>query len=558
MHQLDLSICEGKKIFIGYKINITVDELDLYNSKSPYYNDLCYPYTNSKGTDVILNDRQIEYINNNKSSCDENCEFSSYDKDNGRLICSCEVKHSISLISDIKVDKNKLYVFIDFKNIMNFTVMKCINLLFSFKGFKTNIGFYSFLPTIISYFLALFILCFIEFKKIKFHINEIIAVKKFIKLTRKRKPKLEENLSKKNSQQKIINFKKNKKIKLLSTIKEETINSNINSKENKSDISDNSSCKKYINIDNDYIQIKKDLDEKTEAIIASPPLKKYKKEKDIIKFNKEKNEHESDVSNKILIEANHVLKLNKVNKYKLSDEQTIKIAEILKYNDNELNDLGYKKAFKSDKRNFFEYYLSLLFTKHIIFQIFNHRDYNAYSIKVLLLFFNFSSCYAINALFFNDDTMHQIYEDEGVFNFIYQLPQIAYSTIISYFVDNITTFLALSEDNILQLKQDKKFGDLNKKSKRVKNTLKIKFILFFIVNIILILLFWYYLGCFCAVYKNTQYHLIKDTIISFGFGFVTPFGTNIIIALLRIYSLKNYNKSNKIIFKLSKLLQQYL
>ena len=177
---------------------------------------------------------------------------------------------------------------------------------------------------------------------------------------------------------------------------------------------------------------------------------------------------------------------------------------------------------------------------------------------MLLLFFNFSSCYAINALFFNDDTMHQIYEDEGVFNFIYQLPQIAYSTIISYFVDNITTFLALSEDNILQLKQDKKFGDLKQKSKRIKNTLKIKFILFFIVNIILILLFWYYLGCFCAVYKNTQYHLIKDTIISFGFGFVTPFGTNIIIALLRIYSLKNYNKSNKIIFKLSKLLQQYL
>jgi len=75
---------------------------------------------------------------------------------------------------------------------------------------------------------------------------------------------------------------------------------------------------------------------------------------------------------------------------------------------------------------------------------------------------------------------------------------------------------------------------------------------------LLILLFWYYLGCFCAVYKNTQFHLIKDTLISFGMGFITHFGTNIIIALLRIYSLKKYNKSNKIIFKLSKLLQQYL
>ena len=159
---------------------------------------------------------------------------------------------------------------------------------------------------------------------------------------------------------------------------------------------------------------------------------------------------------------------------------------------------------------FSHYYFSLLFTKHILFQIFNTGDYDVYSIKILLLFFNFSSCYAINALFFIDDTMHQIYEDEGDFKFIYQLPQIAYFTIISIFVDNITTFLALSEDNILQLKKSENLEQTSKEDKNVKNILKIKFIFFFIVNIILILLFWYYLGCFCAVYKNTQYHLIKD------------------------------------------------
>ena len=106
--------------------------------------------------------------------------------------------------------------------------------------------------------------------------------------------------------------------------------------------------------------------------------------------------------------------------------------------------------------------------------------------------------------------MHQIYEDEGDFNFIYQLPQIAYSTILSFFIDNITTFLAFSEDNIIELKKDKNLNEISKKGRRMKDTLKIKFIFFFIVNFILILLFWYYLGCFCAVYKNTQFHLIKD------------------------------------------------
>ena len=280
--------------------------------------------------------------------------------------------------------------------------------------------------------------------------------------------------------------------------------------------------------------------------------------KKLIKFIKSNRGQNEDLIIKNLFEAQYVLEVNKVKKEVLTIKEKMKVVEVLKFNDNEFNDLGYKKAFKYDHRTFFQYYLSLLFTKHIIFQIFNTKDYNAYSIKVLLFFFNFSSCYAVNALFFNDDTMHQIYEDEGDFNFIYQLPQIAYSTILSFFIDNITTFLAFSEDNIIELKKDKNLNEISKKGRRMKDTLKIKFIFFFIVNFILILLFWYYLGCFCTVYKNTQFHLIKDTLISFLLGFITPFGTNIITALVRIYSLKRYNKSNRTLFRLSRLLQQYL
>ena len=194
----------------------------------------------------------------------------------------------------------------------------------------------------------------------------------------------------------------------------------------------------------------------------------------------------------------------------------------------------------------------------MILNILKPLKFNSYSIKVLLLFFNFSSCFAMNALFFNDNTIHQIYEDEGDFNFLYQLPQIVYSTLISYFIDNLTSYLALSEDDIIELKQDKSFENLNEKKRRIKNTLIIKFISFFIINIFFILLFWYYLSCFCAVYINSQYHLIKDTLISSSTSYIMPLGTNILTALLRIYSLKGYNKNKSLLFRLSKLLQQYL
>ena len=103
-----MSICEGKEIFVGYSLNISKDELDLYNMESKFFSDICYTYTDSKGTDITLYDRKDEFMNNNKSYCEEDCKISDYDENERRLKCSCEVKYSLSLISEIKIDKNSL------------------------------------------------------------------------------------------------------------------------------------------------------------------------------------------------------------------------------------------------------------------------------------------------------------------------------------------------------------------------------------------------------------------------------------------------------------------
>ena len=41
--------------------------------------------------------------------------------------------------------------------------------------------------------------------------------------------------------------------------------------------------------------------------------------------------------------------------------------------------------------------------------------------------------------------MHKILEDEGSFNFIYQFPQIVYSSLISMALNAFISLLALSE-----------------------------------------------------------------------------------------------------------------
>ena len=70
------------------------------------------------------------------------------------------------------------------------------------------------------------------------------------------------------------------------------------------------------------------------------------------------------------------------------------------------------------------------------------NDYNSFIIKIFLFFFSFSSDLAINALFFNDDTMHKIYEDKGKYNFLYQTPQILYSIMISKIIDLYISFIS--------------------------------------------------------------------------------------------------------------------
>ena len=58
----------------------------------------------------------------------------------------------------------------------------------------------------------------------------------------------------------------------------------------------------------------------------------------------------------------------------------------------------------------------------------------------------------VNALFFNDEAMHKIYEEKGSFNFIYNIPQILYSSLISGFINGLIQILALTDSNSIEFK----------------------------------------------------------------------------------------------------------
>ena len=113
--------------------------------------------------------------------------------------------------------------------------------------------------------------------------------------------------------------------------------------------------------------------------------------------------------------------------------------------------------------------------------------------------------------------------------------------------------LALSEKNILAIKNEKNKKAANETSEKSSNCIKIKFSIFYYLGVILMAFFWYFISCFCAVYKNTQIIFIENTLISFVVSMSYPFGIEILPGLFRIPALRAKEKNENCLYKFSQL-----
>ena len=123
--------------------DIPINEIDKYNKSSRFYNDICFTFTSEHGTDMILEDRRRDYNEKLTSMCEENCDFTEYDFNTQKAICSCFVKVNLPLLSEIKFDKNKIISnFKDIKNIGNFHVLSCLKFFLKDRKIFKNLTYY--------------------------------------------------------------------------------------------------------------------------------------------------------------------------------------------------------------------------------------------------------------------------------------------------------------------------------------------------------------------------------------------------------------------------------
>ena len=402
-----------------------------------------------------------------------------FDLETSKAKCQCKVKADV--ISDskkVKFSPNKIVEnFYKVEKYSNIKIIICYHQVFNLERLKKNSGSYITL-FVGSLFL---IIMFINFITINTNIRIMISNLFFAFKSINKKMNLIEKEKKMEKENDKNNKYKNIKKESIDASKESQISLKINNfKESKI---------KHNKIKNNNKKFKKGpISNPRKKRVSQKKLIKNKKEENKINTNKRienkkyskktekikissiysNNNSINSINDKILINSGKSKirnkTKNKIKKNKYHSKETFdkkkndiniydKIIDLITkkermnyFNDDELNSLDFKIALKIDIRTYCQFYYSLLRQNHlIIFTFFVKNDYNLFLLKLSLFLISFSLFCFMNAIFFDDDSLHKIYEDEGKYDILYQIPKILYSTFFSKVIGLLLEKLSLSK-----------------------------------------------------------------------------------------------------------------
>jgi len=417
----------------------TEDNYNVFDPKSSFYNDICTPFTNENGNDVLLDERRLDYFTTDYNLCEEGCEFLGYNETIKRYTCKCEIKSTTSDKSTY--EQKPMEIPEDFYKkqggYSNIKIFKCASQVFSAKGQKANFGSYI-LMLCFAGFIGIIVFYFLKGQKMQFSILDNLIKKK-----KKEEPK----------------------------------------------------------------QIDKEME-------------------------KERRKYEE---------------LN-------MGQQVTDINEDRFLKEDELNFGNYDQIEGKDSRAPLKMFWSFLKFKQIILYSFYTTDKNLRILKISVFILFVSFYMAFTALFFNDEIMRAIYIYKGNTDAAVHIPNIILSSICSIIMSFIVRLLTYNERTINEIIIEKSPENKIDKLELAKRSSRIKTIVFFSVSSFIIMVCWYYVSAFCAVFKNSQGHYLINTLVSFIICMLWPVITSWITVGLRKLSL---NKKSPALYKASQIVSLF-
>ena len=230
----------------------------------------------------------------------------------------------------------------------------------------------------------------------------------------------------------------------------------------------------------------------------------------------------------------------------------------LKFSKYTVDNKDYELALIYENRSFCRIFWIFYVTKNDLLNTFCIKSpLNLRVLRINLLILSISSDFIFNSLFYFSDNISDQYHYEGENEFSNAFLLNLFSTIISSVLSMFMTFifqmLTESNDNLeegfreeeAKMRKDDNYIVSNERKLEIKNgiiktlkILKIKIIIFILLDSIMNLFSSYYMIAFCEVYKNTQINWFTDSISSSFLSFVTQILTSLILTILYKMSLK--------------------
>ena len=359
---IELSTCKDLTIKVKYQIKnasklnipkileLAEKGIDIFDIKSEFYNDICYPYSDDNSdSDMILYDR-VSDIYQNYSLCGKECKYDSFNIDKMTAYCNCKVKQEVS--AELEEGNFQSYIKAPFLY-SNFGIIKCYKLVFELKEKLKNIGFWIFGVLIIFHF-PLEIYHFIKgTNPMEQYINKEMNDKGYIsKSKRDLIKKTNAGYSLSSFKKRFKNNSKSKKNKKNSSINENN-NPPLKNGNNKGKLNDRIPVSNDIIYENDEIKFYKINKIKIKKIKKDYEIpieeKKEKKMEDLKAINPDAIRVDNNYVKKNLIIGNFNKNIKRIKIKKLTHRnfKSIKTDSNEALNTNE--SVNYKKEIHSDK-----------------------------------------------------------------------------------------------------------------------------------------------------------------------------------------------------------------
>ena len=275
--------------------------------------------------------------------------------------------------------------------------------------------------------------------------------------------------------------------------------------------------------------------------------------KNVIKFGN----HNNNINKTTNLDSKITLKnISKINKNKFLENNDIEFnteltfSHLIDINDEEIdkkefNEIPYQQALRIDNRNFFEILFSVLINKIAILNLlFCRSPYSYFSLSLSIYLFELLLDVSMNCFLYSDDVVSEKYHNNGSLSWFtsFSLSIISniISSIITSIISNLTDYSEIFESIIKYVKIKRKYFE---NIIRFLKYIRIRLTIFYIIEIIFIIVMTYYLFIFSTVYHHSQISIIINYIIGVFTSLAFSVGITLIISILRVISIK-YHSSN--------------